>query len=252
VARTVERQWAEAGANEEQLTADSRRFLASQPGTLSAGAREAIRCLAHDLPALWHAETTTAADRQAIMRQLVERVVVTVPGESAQVDLEGHGIGGHRPQTRRRRPVARLDPLSYDSALLTRVAALHQQGLHRGAMAEARNAAGWRPAKRRQTFTADMVRSLLVRQGRSASQARPRSVSREAGEWTLPEFASTLEMPHPTLYAWLRTGHLQARHDQGSGQGLMRADAHALQRLRAFRQAPRTWKRPVPRASSQG
>jgi len=250
VARTLERQWEEALASEEQLKADYRRFLASQPITLSASEREAIRRLANDLPALWHAETTTAADRQAIIRQLVERVVVTVQGESEHVDLEVHWIGGHRTQTRRRRPVARLDQLSYYPALLARAAALHQQGLRRGAIAEVLNAEGWRPAKRRQTFTADMVRSLLVRQGLSASKVRPRSVTREADEWTLPALAYTLEMPHPTLYAWLRKGHLRARHDQRSGQWVIRANASELQRLRALRQAPRTWKRPASRASS--
>jgi hypothetical protein len=78
-----------------------------------------------------------------------------------------------------------------------------------------------------------MVRSLLVRQGLSASKARPRSVAREADEWTLPELASTLAMPHPTLYAWLRKGQLQARYDQGAGQWWIRADTSELQRLRA-------------------
>jgi hypothetical protein len=52
--------------------------VAEQPATLSREEREAIRRLATDLPTLWHAETTTAADRQAIIRQLVERIVVTV------------------------------------------------------------------------------------------------------------------------------------------------------------------------------
>jgi len=252
VARTLERQWEEALASEEQRKADHRRFLASQPVTRSASEREAIRRLANDLPALWHAETTTDADRQAIMRQLVERVVVTVQGESEQVALEVHWIGGYCTQTRRRRPVARLDQLSYYPALLARAAALHQQGLSRSALAEALNAEGWRPAKRRQTFTADMVRALLVRQGLSTSTARPRSVTHEAEEWTLPALAYTLAMPPPTLYAWLRTGHLQARYDQHSGQWLMRADTSELHRLRALRQAPRIWKRPAPRASSQG
>jgi hypothetical protein len=252
VARTLERQWEEALAHEEQLKADHRRFLAAQPVTLSAREREAIRRLASDLPALWHTETTTAADRQAIIRQLVERVVVTVQGESEQVALEVHWIGGHRTQTQRRRPVARLDQLSYYPALLARAAALHQQGLRRSAIAEVLNAEGWRPAKRRQTFTAEMVRSLLVRQGLHSSKAQPRSVPHEANEWTLPALAYTLEMPHPTLYAWLRKGQLQARHDQGSGQWLIRADARELQRLRALRQAPRIWKRPTSRASLEG
>src|SRR5262249_26440114 len=220
------RQWEEALASEEQLKADYRRFLASQPVTLSASEREAMRRLASDLPALWHAETTTAADRQAIIRQLVERVVVTVQGESEQVDLEVHWIGGYRTQTRRRRPVARLDQLSDYPALLARAAALQQQGWRPGAIAQALNAERWRPAKRRQTFTAEMIRSLLVRQGLSVSKARPRSVIHEADEWTLPALAYTLAMPHPTLYAWRRKGHLQARHDQCSGQWLIRADAH--------------------------
>jgi DNA invertase Pin-like site-specific DNA recombinase len=250
VARTLERQWEEALASEERLKADYRRFLASQPATLSADEREVIRHLASDLPALWHAETTTAADRQAIIRQLVERVVVTVQGESEHVDLEIHWIGGHRTQTRRMRPVARLDQLSYYPDLLARAAALHQQGLGRSAIAEVLNTERWRPAKRRRTFTADMVRSLLVRQGLSSSKARPRSVTRQADEWTLPELAYALEMPHPTLYAWLRKGQLQARHDQRSGQWLIRADASERQRLRALRQAPRIWKRPAPRESS--
>jgi DNA invertase Pin-like site-specific DNA recombinase len=252
VARTLERHWEEALAHEEQLKADHRRFLAAQPVTLSAREREAIRRLASDLPALWHAETTTAADRQAILRQLVERVVVTVQGESEQVALEVHWIGGHRTRTQRLRPVARLDQLSYYPALLARVAALHQQGLRRGAIAEVLNAEGWRPAKRRPTFTADMVRSLLVRQGLSASKARPRSVPHQADEWTLPALAYTLKMPHPTLDAWLRKGQLQARHDQGSGQWLIRADARERQRLRALRQAPRIWKRPTSRAPWEG
>ncbi len=211
VARTLERQWEEVLAAEEQLKADYRRFVAEQPATLSAAERDAIRRLASDLPALWQAETTTAADRQAIIRQLVERVVVTVQGESEQVDLQVYWIGGHRTETRRRRPVARLAQLSYYPDLLARAAALHQEGLSRGAIAEVLNAEGWRPAKRRETFSADMVRSLLVRQGLSTSKARPRKVDRERDEWTLPELAYTLEMPLPTLYSWLRKGRLKAR-----------------------------------------
>jgi hypothetical protein len=249
VARTLERQWEEALAAEEQLKADHRRFVAEQPATLSAREREAIGRLASDLPELWHAETTTVADRQAIVRQLVERVVVTVQGESEKVDLEIHWIGGYRTQTQRCRPVARLEQLSYYSELLSRAAALHQQGLGRGAIADALNAEGWRTAKRRGTFTADLVRSLLIRQGLGASQGRPRIEGQEADEWTLPELSYTLEMPHVTLYGWLQKGRLQARREPGSRQWLIWADAGELQRLRALRHAPRPRHRPSPRES---
>lgn len=252
VARTLERQWEEALEAETQLKAEHRRFVAEQPATLSHEEREAIRRLATDLPTLWHAETTTAADRQAIIRQLVERLVVTVQGESEQVDLEVHWIGGHRTHTRRGRPVARLDQLSYSPDLLARVATLHQQGLDRAAMAQQLNAEGWRPAKRRQTFTADMVGSLLARQGLRSSPSRSRAVARKTDEWTLPELAYTLAMPDPTLYSWLRKGHLKIRRDKGSGQWLIWADASELKRLRLLRHEPRGWKRPSPRESSKG
>lgn len=113
VARTLERQWEAALAAEAALQADYDRFLAEQPATLSASERAAIRRLASDIPALWRASTTTAADRQAIIRQLVERIIVTVRGESEQVDVQIHWLGGQGTQTTLTRPVARLDQLSY-------------------------------------------------------------------------------------------------------------------------------------------
>jgi hypothetical protein len=108
-ARPLERHWEEACAREAPRKADPRRLLASHPATRSASAREAMRRLARDLPALGPAETTPAADRQAMLRPLGERGVVTGQGEREHVALEGPWIGGHRPQTRRRRPVARVE-----------------------------------------------------------------------------------------------------------------------------------------------
>jgi len=77
VARTLERQWEAGLAAEATVQAEYARFLAQQPVPLSGQEREAIRRLAADIPALWQAPTTTAADHQAIIRQLVERAVVT-------------------------------------------------------------------------------------------------------------------------------------------------------------------------------
>src|ERR687888_1412226 len=136
--------------------------------TLSAPEREAIRRLAQDIPTLWHASSTTVADRQAIMRQLVERVVVTLQGESEKVDVAVHWRGGHQSQATMIRPVARLEQLSYVDALRGRVAQLHQQGVDRPTIAATLNAEGWRPAKRRQTFTAEMGGALLFREGGGA------------------------------------------------------------------------------------
>src|SRR5207248_8076889 len=94
VARELERRWEEALKEQRRLEEEYARFGRNQPRGLSAGEREQIRALARDLPALWQAATTTAADRQRIVRLVVKEVVVTVRGASEWVDLTIHWAGG--------------------------------------------------------------------------------------------------------------------------------------------------------------
>ena len=94
VARELERRWEEALKEQRRLEEEYARFRRNQPEGLSAAEREQIRSLARDLPALWQAPATTAADRQRIVRLLVEEVVVAVRGESERVDVTIHWAGG--------------------------------------------------------------------------------------------------------------------------------------------------------------
>lgn len=242
VARTLEHHWEEALASEAELKADYEHFLTEQPARLSAEERTAIRRLAQDIPALWRAATTTAADRQAIIRYLVERVIVTVQGESEQVEVQVHWVGGHGTQATLTRPVARLDQLSYYPQLMARVAALHAEG-HRGTViARFLNAEGWHPAKRCEVFNGAMVQSLLVRLGlRSPPRISAPEVARQADEWTLAELSHRLDMPPATLYRWLCRGLLKARQvtQQSHPLWLIQADAAELVRLQARRAVAR-------------
>ena len=245
VARTLEQHWEAALSAEAQLKAEYARFLNTRPTPLSAAERARIRQLASDIPALWKAATTTPAERQAIVRLLIERVIVTVLNDSEQVNLEVHWAGGHRTRAQLARPVARLEQLSYYPALAERVLSLHQQGLTCAAIAEQLNTERWRPAKRRATFNGPMVASLLARQGLSASPTPRRQApwqDRQPDEWSLPELARELDMPAVTLFTWLRKGRLQARQVTRGGhrQWLVWADDAELERLRHRRHAPRS------------
>lgn len=111
VARTLERDWEEALRAEAERQADYERFAAERSDRLSATEREQIRRLASDLPALWHASTTTAADRCAVIRQLIESVTVAVRGESELVDVRIRWIDGQETRATITRPVAREDQL---------------------------------------------------------------------------------------------------------------------------------------------
>src|SRR2546423_7770224 len=85
VVRELERRWEEALKEQRRLEEEYARFCRSQPEGLSAAERAQIQALAQDLPALWRAAGTTAADRQRIVRLLVEQVVVAVQGDSERV-----------------------------------------------------------------------------------------------------------------------------------------------------------------------
>jgi sugar-specific transcriptional regulator TrmB len=87
VARTLERDWEAALAAEQALQVEHERELARQPARLQAAEIEAIRHLAEDVPALWHAPTTTATDRQMIARLMLEQVTVRVEANSEHVEV---------------------------------------------------------------------------------------------------------------------------------------------------------------------
>lgn len=247
VARTLEQRWEQALADEVALQAEYARFQAQQPARLSTQEQAAIRQLAEDIPTLWHAPSTTDADRQAIIRQLVERVIVTVQGETEKVELQVHWIGGHGTHTMLNRPVARLEQLSYYPQLLQRVAQLHHQRFKGPAIAAVLNEEGWRPAKRCDRFNGAMVGQLLQHQGLRSVQRSPTAlVARHADEWTLAELSHHLDIPQPTLYAWLCQGRLQGRQASSNGHQLwlIHTSDLVLKQLLAWRNRPRTWHRP--------
>lgn len=249
VARSLERQWEEALEEEARIKEEYARFISSQPQPLSAEERESIRRLAEDLPALWHAPETTSSERQAIVRQMIEKVVVKVEGDSEQVAVEFHWVGGHQTKTTLIRPVARLEQLSYYRELLNRVAELHAQKHTPGRIAEILNEEGWRAAKRRETFNAHMVGTMLSRQGlRGSTLKRPLDgIARKPGEWTIEELAQKLDMPTVTLYFWIRKGLVEARKVQVSSRSfwLIQADEDDLVRLRNLRNQPKRWSKHV-------
>lgn len=78
VARTLEARWnaaLQAVAQVEQEHAAAQRTTLAP---LTAEEQAAVRDLAGDLPAVWHAPTTTAADRKRLLRLVVQEVTVTV------------------------------------------------------------------------------------------------------------------------------------------------------------------------------
>lgn len=242
VVRTLEKKWEEALSNEEKLKLEYARFLDTQSPILTLSEREAIRKLASDIPALWSASTTTAQERQEIVRLLIERVVVLIEGSTEKVLINIYWSGGYETQTHFVRPVAKMEQLSYYHELLNRTKALKEENRTFAEIAAILNHEGWRPAKRNLPFSTHMVSSLLSRVGvTSSKQTKTTQVKKMAHEWTFRELSQKLVIPEPTLYAWMKKGKLQARRDTHTGVWLVHADEKELKRLVAVRNHPKQW-----------
>ena len=208
-----------------------------------------IQNVAQDLPALWNAETTTREERQTIVRLLLERILVEVIDDTEQVRVECHWHGGNRTSHQLTRPVARMSALSTYADLLARATELRNAGHNRGQIAAVLNQEGWRPAKRRDTFDAQMVGRLLRRARDAPRKPRRRraAIPRQPDEWTIPELAERIGMPESTLYNWVQRGRLRSRCVQtAAGRAkLVHADPAEIAELRTIRAAP-AWPRLPP------
>ena len=244
VARELERRWEEALKEQRRLEEEHARFCRSQPEGVSAAEREQIRSLALDLPALWQASETTAADRQRIVRLLVEEVFVAVQGDSERVDVTIRWTGGECSRHELVRPVARYEQMADYSRLLRRIDELREEGRTLAEVAVQLNEEGFRPPKRCATFNKGMVASLLAKGARTGP--RPRALAGGAllgaDEWPLSDLARHLGMPQPTLHRWIRVGWVNARKlPTPAGPWAIWADADELERMRRLRNCPRGW-----------
>jgi hypothetical protein len=249
VARELERRWEAALQVQRQVQEDYRRFQCEQPRGLSLQDRDAIRALAAHIPDLWEAETTTAADRKAIARHLIDRVVVAVRDDSEYVDVTIHWLGGMTSMHELIRPVGRYEQMRDYKELLEYILELQEQGWSARQIAEQLNREGWRPPRRRATFHAPMIRKLLSRNVRRGREVDPTeaSILLESDEWWFGALARQLDMPPATLYSWLRRGWVHARQLPGvCGRWILCADEDELSRLGHLRGRQRSWSEDPP------
>jgi len=226
-----------------------RLLRAEQSSVLTSAERSAIQTLSCNIPVLWNATTISTAERQMIVRQLIERVELHLDGESERGKLVVHWVGGRCSIEPFIRPVARTEQLSYYRKLVSCIVALRDQGLTSERIAEHLNKEGWRPPKRRLTFNGQMVRTIMSRNGLTKLGGRSNAESNRTllrqDEWLLSDLARELDMAYVTLCAWLNRGWVQGRRltEHVRRPWAIRADTKELARLRALRAAPRLGRR---------
>src|SRR5215510_5752826 len=130
VARTLEREW-EARLQDldevERQYADARR---TRHVDLTAADRAALRDIARDLPAVWNAPTTSAAERKAMLRLVIEVVSlepIDIPVRSTRVRVQWKS-GALDDQAIERPPWVRA-PRPLPRAILDAIQAMLDEGL---------------------------------------------------------------------------------------------------------------------------
>jgi DNA invertase Pin-like site-specific DNA recombinase len=234
VARTLEQQWEQGLCQERQLEEEYDRFLRQTPLQVTAEERDQIRALAADIPALWEAPTTTAADRKEIIRALIQRVQVCVQGNTEVVDVTIHWAGAYVSQHQILRPVAGYSQLRDFDRLVHRVGELKELG-HTAAQIAARlNQEGFRPAGgKRSLFNDTMVRQLLSRWGLSGE--RNEEAELRSDEWWLSDLARKLGVRISLLRRWTYRGWVHCRRTPRRGCYILWADREELDRFGQLR-----------------
>src|SRR5262249_34847289 len=158
------------------------------------------RQASQNIAALWHGAAMTPQDRKAIVRCLVERVLVQVEPRSEYVDVTIQWRGGFTSQHQVVRPVGRYTQLRDYDLLIARIRALHQEGKTVPAIADQLNQEGFVPPRRRGRFSVAVLAPIL--QGLGLVSERRRDDQLGPDEWWVQDLAAHLKVPTGKVYYW--------------------------------------------------
>jgi DNA invertase Pin-like site-specific DNA recombinase len=217
VARTLERQWEERLRELEEVERRYAEARRSRHVDLSEQERQRIRELAKDLPAVWRASTTRAADKKAMLRLVVESIALTpvdVPKRSIHVQVQWQGGAVTRLEVPR--PTER-EKLGTPDAVVERIRTMAAQGLRDEDMAEQLNAEGMRTAAgcRWTLLAVRWVRYHhdIVLVAPDAPRTWPLPERHPDGRYSLTGAAKRFGVTPTVVRGWIRRGLVPARRE---------------------------------------
>jgi DNA invertase Pin-like site-specific DNA recombinase len=236
VARTLEQRWEEALRREQDAREAYDRFRRESPRRLTPEECDRIRALAADIPSLWHAADTPAADRKEIVRALIERVTVTMPGDAENVVVRIQWLGGTSTEHGQRRPISCYQRLTDFPRMRRLVEAAVAAGQSAAQIAESLDREGFRPpSSGADCFTPERARDLVYRLGLSP---RRRPAERLADdEWWIRDLADELGVGYTRFKEWAKKGYVHALRVGGRKHLVVWADAEERERLGRLRDA---------------
>jgi hypothetical protein len=146
VAAELEARWEQALRERERLAREAEQVERQVTQPLGAAERRRIGAMAADLGKVWHAATTSMADRKELLRFLVHRVYLDGVTEAGQIRIEVEWHTGARTKVTVPRPAVGAWAPKTAAAAVERIRAL-LPAYDYAAIAAALNAEGFRTAK---------------------------------------------------------------------------------------------------------
>ena len=213
VARSLERQWEEKLREVEATEQALQRWRSQQSLDLSEADREALLAMGEDLPKVWHAPTTAAADRKQMLRFLVRDVILDQKRERGQVLIKIAWATGAFSEHRLTRKVQSYDQYAELENLERRVRQLNAEHKMDAEIAKLLNREGYISA-RGTPFRGDLVHLLRRRWAIPTVKingAQPNPPRWADGSYSVQGMAVALGVTAQTVFKWLRRGRLKGR-----------------------------------------
>lgn len=213
VARSLERQWEDQLRALETLEHDYQRWTAQQPLTLTAPDRLAILALAQDLPRVWHAATTTDADRKQMLRLVIHSVSVDARREPGRLWYRIGWQTGTTSEHLMERTVHRYAEHSRFEALQQRVRELHAAYCSDEDIAATLDVEGFRTARGRR-FNGPLVWQLRQQWHLPTFPhhgSGPMPLQWDDGTYSVAGAAQTVGVTPGTVYGWICNGRLSGQ-----------------------------------------
>jgi hypothetical protein len=234
VAAELEQRWETAlrDLRHAEDVAEQRTQPQTVPAALPAELREAFSALGQKLPALWPTAVLARVQKKAVLRCLLEKVVVHRVGRD-RVHLRLVWRGGEVTVCEIPIPVGSLAELAAGQELEAQVLQLHAAGKSDQAIAQELTAAGFR-SPMRQELLVSTVKGLRLKHRCfiTQHQSHPRHVG---GSLTVTQLAQRLGLSVHWLYDRIHNGQIRIQKDPATHLFLFPNHPTTLERLTQLR-----------------
>lgn len=222
----LERAWEAALQKHRRAEEDLNRFRQQTPTALTHEERSSIIALSNDFHSVWNSHATNGADRQHLIRILIDRIEVDAVNDTERLSVTIHWSGGYTSQHESRRGVQSFDDLEDSDALIRRVQELYNLGYPRDDMIDQLNTQGFRPARKDKFTNTSIGALMLLLRRRKLISARPKLPT---DFWRATQLANELSISKSALTHWRHQDWVQST--QVGRRWIYWANAQELQRL---------------------